>query len=248
MNASITRTAITNHFNYHDAFVVPPQGHFGGLWLFWNDEVDLNIVNHEHHFIFALCTNKITSQQYDLVCIYGDPHHRTTREIWEQVLNFVVHNSTLPMFCMGGLNNLMHAHEKFGPTRADVNRINKFCAYVKDCGFIDLGYSGPTYTWTNKRFSSFPTYERLDRCLGNAEWCLAYPSTSIYHLPMMYNDHAPILAALNSQHPRINKPFRFENWWLMSRNITKMPKIVGNTQLHVNSLKKLSFWLQILGN
>ena len=37
----------------------------------------------------------------------------------------------------------MHANEKLGPRRADVRRINILCAHVKQCGFIDLGYSGP---------------------------------------------------------------------------------------------------------
>ena len=193
-NSSITKTSITNHFNLNDAFVVPAQGQSGGLWLMWNNEVDITVIDHNHNFIFALCINKTSMRQYGLVCIYGDPHHRTTRAIWEQVLDFVEQNSNLPMFCMGDMNNLMHVNEKLGPTRADVNRINEFCAYVKQCGFIDLGYSGPAYTWTNKRFSSIPTYERLDRCLGNAEWCMTYPATTIYHLPMMYSDHAPILA------------------------------------------------------
>jgi hypothetical protein len=112
--------------------------------------------------------------------------------------------------------------EKLGPTRADINRINEFCAYVKQYGFIDLGYSGPAYTWTNKRFSANPTYEQLDRCLGNAEWCTMFPTTTIYHLPMMYNDHAPILAVLNSQRVRTKKPFRFENWWLMEHDYNEV--------------------------
>ena len=43
---------------------------------------------------------------------------------------------------MGDMNNIMHVNEKLGPTRADVRRINTFCAYVKQCGFIDLGYNG----------------------------------------------------------------------------------------------------------
>jgi len=34
---------------------------------------------------------------------------------------------------------------------------------------------------------------------------------------MLYSDHAPILAVLNSQRVRTNKPFRFENWWLMEQ-------------------------------
>ena len=81
-NASITNTSITNRFNYNDAFVVPAQGQSGGLWLLWNDEVDLNVMDHSHHFIFALCTNKSTSRQYGLVCLYGDPHHILTTSIF----------------------------------------------------------------------------------------------------------------------------------------------------------------------
>jgi hypothetical protein len=40
------------------------------------------------------------------------------------------------------------------------------------CGLFDLGFSGPAYTWINMRFSSTPIFERLDRCLANAEWCV----------------------------------------------------------------------------
>jgi hypothetical protein len=127
------------------------------------------------------------------------------------VLHFASLNINMPMFCMGDMNEIMHGHEKLGPRCVDINHVNAFCAYVKQCGFIDLGYNGHAYTWTNKRFTYVPTYERLDRCLGNAGWCQAFPFTTIHHLPMMYNDHTPILAILNSQRPRVNKPFRFEN-------------------------------------
>jgi endonuclease/exonuclease/phosphatase family metal-dependent hydrolase len=89
---------------------------------------------------------------------------------------------------------------------------------IKNCGLLDLGYKGPAYTWTNKRFSSNPTYERLDRCLGNAEWCAAFPTTTVYHLPMMRSDHVSILAVLNTNHPKTNKVFKFENWWLLEQD------------------------------
>ena len=223
-NSAISKISIKNHFKHNDAFVVPSQGQSGGLWLMWTDEVEVSIFDHSHHYIFALCINKSSQVQYSLVCVYGDPHHRSTNVIWDHVLNFVTLGSSIPMLCMGDLNELMHANEKLGPSCANVNRTNAFCAYVKQCGFIDLGYNGPAYTWTNKRFSSVPTYERLDRCLGNADWCLAFPSTTIYHLPMMYNDHAPILAVLNSQRPRTNKPFCFENWWLMEQEYHEIAK------------------------
>jgi hypothetical protein len=74
------------------------------------------------------------------------------------------------MLCMGDLNNIMSTAEKSGPRPANINRIANFCCMVKDCGLFNHGYNGPTYTWTNKRFSSIPTFQRLDRFLANTEW------------------------------------------------------------------------------
>ena len=40
------------------------------------------------------------------------------------------------------------------PTKADARHINDLCAHVMQCGFIDMGYSGLAYTWTDKWFST----------------------------------------------------------------------------------------------
>jgi hypothetical protein len=50
----------------------------------------------------------------------------------------------------------MHPHEKLGPSSVNHRRIDAFCTFVKRCGFFDMGYNGPAYTWTNKCFSSIP--------------------------------------------------------------------------------------------
>jgi hypothetical protein len=55
-NLTITGTLLINQFNYSDTVVVPAQGQSGGLWLLWNHEVDIIIVDHSPHYIFALCT------------------------------------------------------------------------------------------------------------------------------------------------------------------------------------------------
>jgi hypothetical protein len=96
---------------------------------------------------------------------------------------------------MGDLNNIMHPNLKYG--------------------LMDLGYSGPAYTWTNKHFTTNPNFERLDRCLGDDEWCQAYPSTIVYHLPMLYSDHAPILAIMTLNCPKPKRRFNFQNCWLL---------------------------------
>jgi hypothetical protein len=210
-NSSILVSSLKSHFNLNDDFVVPSQGQSGGLWLMRNDEIELAIFDHSENYILAICTNNNKNLCYGLVCMYGDPHHKTVSVIWSQVQNFISLNSTLPMLCMGDLNKIMHPTEKLGPTSVDFNLMNAFSLYVKQCGLFDLGFDGPSYTWSNKRFTFVPTYECLDRCLANAEWCKAFPTTDFLHLPMMYNDHAPILLIPSSQCQHPKNPFHFEN-------------------------------------
>jgi hypothetical protein len=126
---------------------------------------------------------------------------------------------------MGDMNNIMHACEKSGPGPVNDHVISEFRCLVKDCGLFDLGYKGPAYTWTNKRFDSYPTYERLDRFLGNAEWCTSFPGTTVYHLPMLRSDHSPILAILDSNRGKNSKLFRFENYWLLNEDFEDITSV-----------------------
>ena len=180
----------------------------------WTDDMDVNIVSSSHYYVLASVVQKSSNIIFNLVCMYGDPHYQHTDSIWQDVTSFVMQNQDRPTLCMGDLNNIMHPNEKWGPGPPCLSRIDIFCALVKQCGLIDLGYSGPAYTWTNKCFTTNPTFERLDRCLANADWCQIFPHTVVYHLPMLYSDHAPILAIMESSNPKPRRRFRFANWWL----------------------------------
>ncbi|BAS96693.1 Os06g0205337 [Oryza sativa Japonica Group] len=104
-----------------------------------------------------------------------------------------------------------------------------FCNLLRNVGLIDMGYNGPAYTWTNKRTGNNVIYERLDRCLANVEWCSKFPYTTVYHLPLIYGDHAPILILLNPTHRKPKKSFKFENWWLSENDFHDLAKNSWNS-------------------
>jgi hypothetical protein len=175
--------------------------------------------------ILALVINRTTNVEFALACIYGDPHHQETRMIWDHVFNFVNENLGKPVVCIGDLNDIMSDAET---TSINVNRyrMRAINSYVKQCGLFDLGFSGPAYTWTNMRFSSTPIFERLDRCLANAEWCGLYPNTNVFNLPIIHSlsDHAPILISTESQFRRPKLHFKFENWWTFEEDFQGIAK------------------------
>jgi hypothetical protein len=179
----------------------------------WSDDLQVTVHKSSFYIILATAVNSTSNLKFGLVCIYGDPYHNQTSQIWDEVTTFVHDNSSIPMLCMGDMNELLYDMDKNSPN-INRTRMYAFRAFVKNCGLFDLGFSGPAYTWTNKHFSSKPTFERLDRCLVNAEWCNAFPISNVYNMPLIYNlsDHAAILLSTEGTfNNKIKKPFKFEN-------------------------------------
>jgi hypothetical protein len=130
-NSTVSVSSLKNHFNLNDAFIVPSQCQSGGLCITWNDEIKLTIFDHSQNYVLTICTNNNNNLRYGLVCMYGDPLHRSMSIIWTSVKNFISLNSTLPMLCMGDLNEIMHPSEKLGPAVVNFNHMNALCSLVK---------------------------------------------------------------------------------------------------------------------
>ena len=48
-------------------------------------------------------------------------------------------------------NEVLCGEDKFGGNQININRALEFKAVLCSCNFVDLGFAGPNYTWTNKR-------------------------------------------------------------------------------------------------
>ena len=193
----------------------------------WCADLQVTIQVANFHVILASVVNIASGQEFGLVCIYGDPYHHQTNVIWDQIATFVFDNPGKPMLCMGDMNKILYDMDKSSPYVSS-HRLHAFRSLVKNCGFFNLGFSGPAYTWTNKRYSSNPVYERLDRALVNPEWCAIYPNTNVFNLPIIMSDHAPILISTYGTYKKPRQHFKFENWWLMEDDFQAHAKSVWN--------------------
>jgi hypothetical protein len=130
-SSKCTSVQLNNHFNIADSYVVPSNGLSGGLWLMWTDEVEVDVKFSNHHVILAMVINIATRIEFALVCIYGDPHHRQTRVIWNHIFNFVHDNLGKPVVCIGDFNDIMCDQDT---TSANINhyRMRTFNGYVKE--------------------------------------------------------------------------------------------------------------------
>ena len=93
-----------------------------------------------------------------------------------------------------------------------------FKEVIDECGFLDLGFEGPKYTWSRHFENGSSIWERLDGCLATSSWFLKFPGSKVYHLRCDSSGHIPLLIVLSGlDTPKQKKKFRFEEMWLSNR-------------------------------
>ncbi|XP_075665376.1 uncharacterized protein LOC142635044 [Castanea sativa] len=116
---------------------------------------------------------------------------------------------------MGYFNDVTKEEEKSGGNGINSRRVNVYNECMDFCNLIDLGFSGPKFTWTNCRDISDLIQQRLDKVWVNSDWKLIYPEATVSHLARISSDHCPFLLSLDPNlGPRRSRLFRFQPMWL----------------------------------
>lgn len=64
--------------------------------------------------------------------------------------------------------------------------------FVENNDLLDLGFSGPKFTWARKEDGVTILQERLDRFLVNEAWIDLWPDSTVYHAQRISSNHNPI--------------------------------------------------------
>lgn len=118
----------------------------------------------------------------------------------------------LPWCCFADFNELLEVQDKRSGVPWNHNLMQMFRDVLDHYDFVDLGYSGPDYTWHGRRRGEL-IWQRLDCGVAKYEWLTKFPTGRVRHLKYFTSSHLPILLSLdvNGEHQKWRrKPFRFE--------------------------------------
>ncbi|CAL1392116.1 unnamed protein product [Linum trigynum] len=194
---------------------VPVEGKSGGLCLFWQEGVNLEIKGTTKFFMDAVIKDDRGRDKWRFTGIYGWPekenHHRT----WD-LLRELNDGRDLPWLCAGDFNQLCSNAEKEGGNLVSETRLMGFNNALMDCGLKDLGLVGYPFTWDNRKSGQDLIEERLDRAVANGKWMDLFQNAMVLHLEGVVSDHLPILIdpfGEKEEEIRWGKCFRFESFW-----------------------------------
>ena len=161
---------IMDRLPFDEAIHTETIGYTSGLWLLWNSDrvvvTSLATIEQEIHVSIKV---RPSNSQCLLTDVYASPRFNERCVLWNNLLNVAsLHNS--PWIIVRDFNEVLVDNDKFGGKAVNANRSLLFKDCLDSCNMVDLGFSGPRFTWSNRRRVRSLIQERLDRFFANTNW------------------------------------------------------------------------------
>ncbi|KAL9670598.1 hypothetical protein QQ045_008151 [Rhodiola kirilowii] len=128
-----------------------------------------------------------------------------------------------PKASIGDFNEILFGWEMMGRRLRKEWQMRSFREVVQDCDLVDLGYSGTTYTFSNRRAGQFETRARLDRVFANSRWKDLFNRYEVKHLVTTVSDHFALFVDFQKRKLCVKeKLFRFEPMWLRHKGFSDL--------------------------
>jgi hypothetical protein len=142
------------------------DGRSGGLVLFWRSGVDATLRDISKYYIDVEIAgmNGVPWRFTGIFC----ESHADKEYTWDALRNLNSGRSD-PWLCSRDFIEILFSHEKQGGAAQPHGSMHKFQLALEDCGPVDLGYKGDTFTWRNHSHKKGKYIrERLDRAVANS--------------------------------------------------------------------------------
>ena len=160
---------------YENRYYVNPEGLSGGLALWWNNEVEVKVIEAIKNCIDTLVEMEDKKGRSRVCWIYASTDFDERRNQWDYIKKSV-EIFDIPWLCIGDFNEIKeNGEKKWGRIRGK-RRINNFQEFINDCELMEVPFKGQLYTCFNKRESGL-VRERLGRALVNMKWEKEFPCT-----------------------------------------------------------------------
>jgi len=101
--------ALSGRLGYDNAYVVSSQGRSGGIGLFWNNSIKVEILGYSVYHLDAMLEEH-NRDKWRLTCEYGEAQTHLRHQTWTILKNISTLRS-LPWLCMGDFNEVLRPEE-----------------------------------------------------------------------------------------------------------------------------------------
>ncbi|KAH7837746.1 hypothetical protein Vadar_017480 [Vaccinium darrowii] len=204
---------IRRNLGFNSSSYVDPEGLSGGLALWWNKDVKIEVELISKNFMHVIVTDSLNQKMWAVTFVCGCPSKVGREKIWDAIRD-IARFEVLPWVCMGDFNQVLSVGDKLGGHIPSQRLISAFHDLISDCGLVDLEFKGPRFTWRNSCSGDSFIMERIDMAFANSKWRELYDKAMVFVEPAIGSDHNPLILNTNVPLNKVGKPFRFESFWV----------------------------------
>lgn len=228
-------------------------GFSGGLWIFWKENLEVNITTTHPQFVL-MSINHCGKTKWSMAFVYGSPSATLRRRLWTD-LTTSRNNINPAWMVMGDFNAVAKQEEVSNQETFNSRRNMEFNKWQFDEGLVDMGFTGPKFTWMRGITTDNFKGARLDRAMCTMDWLSLFPEYEVIHLPIYSSDHAPIQVKIHDEPERVRrKNFIFQVAWsahkdfmaLMERNWQQGNNLLDNKACIKEALERWN--KEVMGN
>ncbi|XP_074300419.1 uncharacterized protein LOC141631680 [Silene latifolia] len=209
----------TSSLNLPNSCGTNSAGLSGGLLLLWDDRSDVVPLVVDQHFILCKTVDHNLSFVRFALFMYGESCSELKASFWKEMKQLC--SAYSPLCMIGDFNQIEQYSDKIGGS-SSITGWNDFVDWRINSPLCELPFSGPRFTWANKRESSSLILERLDRGYATQDWLLKYPEAHIQNLFIFLSDHAPIILDFSARLTKPKRPYRVDIWCLNHSDIQNL--------------------------
>jgi hypothetical protein len=204
---------LAQSFGYDRSFAVGSSGRSGGLVIYWNDSIKLEVKGYSRYHI-DVNIDDLGPRPWRLTCVYGEAQVMERYKTWDTLCS-IAGTSDLPWLVLGDFNEVLMQSEHEGVNPRGQGQMDGFRDALDICGLADLGYTGRRWTFEKKVSGGTFTRVRLDRAVADTEWNTIFPFAEVVNETAACSDHGPIVLKLMEENNDRHQPknFKYEVMW-----------------------------------
>ncbi|XP_031116601.1 uncharacterized protein LOC116020257 [Ipomoea triloba] len=123
---------------------VEALGFSGGIWVFWSDALQVEILTSHPQFVHMAITEP-SGRRWNLSMVYGSPSGYLRRRLWNALSRNKIHVN-YPWLIAGDFNAIVSNEECTSTSSPGAHRNSDFKDWIFDEALFDLGFSGQKFT------------------------------------------------------------------------------------------------------
>ncbi|KAL4385093.1 hypothetical protein GQ457_15G021360 [Hibiscus cannabinus] len=165
-----TRAAgVIRRLGLSQSFRVDGHGFSGGIWILWEDDLDVQLLRISNQFIHMRVVYSPSEPPVFVSAIYASPNVSLRRFIWSQLITLDPGSDNA--WILGSDFNAIYAPEdRLGGARSKLDISRGMENFVFEAVLSEVKFRGPRFTWKRGSLS-----QRLERCLANERWLDRFP-------------------------------------------------------------------------